>query len=144
MTNPLTIISNSELETANFAKDCARQAKNGDIFTLNGTLGMGKSVFARAFIQSLNNDIGDIPSPTFTLVQNYDTNKGTIWHFDLYRIHTPEEIYEIGWEEALSDGIVLIEWPERLGTLLPAKRNAVIFEDLSATSRKITLTRHGE
>jgi tRNA threonylcarbamoyladenosine biosynthesis protein TsaE len=60
-----------------------------------------------------------VPSPTFTLVEVYDTAHGTYWHFDLYRLETPEQVFELGWEEARAEGIVLLEWPERLGPLLP-------------------------
>ncbi|MFP4098738.1 MAG: tRNA (adenosine(37)-N6)-threonylcarbamoyltransferase complex ATPase subunit type 1 TsaE, partial [Alphaproteobacteria bacterium] len=63
----------------------------------------------------------EVPSPTFTLLQTYDSKLGVLWHFDLYRLCDPDEIYEIGWEEALGrdDGVVLVEWPERLGDLMP-------------------------
>lgn len=148
MASTTTMISNSENETIAFARQCAANAQNRDIFTLQGTLGMGKSVFARAFIQSLAGEDIDVPSPTFTLVQTYETTKGPIWHFDLYRIEESEEIYEIGWEEALSDGIVLIEWPERLeetlSGLMPEQRKEIIFESLSPESRKITFINHNE
>lgn len=144
MSAPVMVTSQSEAETIAFAQQCAHTAQNGDIFTLQGTLGMGKSVFARAFIRELTGEEIDVPSPTFTLVQTYDTDKGQVWHFDLYRTEDPDEIYEIGWEEALSDGILLIEWPERLGTHLPRKRKEIIFEGITAESRKITLTQYGE
>lgn len=137
-----TIESGNEAETIAFAQECAANAQNGDIFTLSGPLGAGKSVFCRAFIQYLTGHETTVPSPTFTLVQTYDTTKAPIWHFDLYRIEDPEEIYEIGWEEALSDGILLIEWPERLGSFLPDCTKEIIFEVLDSESRKIQLTHH--
>ena len=68
-----------------------------------------------------------MPSPTFTLVEVYETPGGTYWHFDLYRLETPEQVFELGWEEARAGGIVLLEWPERLGPLLP-KHLSVILE----------------
>ena len=142
MTMPVMITSESEDSTVDFAKKCARQAKPGDIFTLHGTLGMGKSVFSRGFIRELMKENVDVPSPTFTLVQTYETSQGTIWHFDLYRIEDPEEIYEIGWEEALDNGICLIEWPERLGNLMPQVRKEIIFEGIEYNTRKITLTEY--
>jgi tRNA threonylcarbamoyladenosine biosynthesis protein TsaE len=109
----------SEDETAALAAQLAAGAAKGDVFTLQGVLGAGKSVFARGFIRSLAGQNTEVPSPTFTLIQTYDTAKGSIWHFDLYRLKDPEEIYETGWEEALADGITLVEWPQRLGNLLP-------------------------
>lgn len=132
-------------DTIQFAQACAKQAENGDVFMLHGPLGAGKTEFSRAFIRHLTgNDDLEVPSPTFTLVQTYETNKAPIWHFDLYRLEDPQEIYEIGWEEALSDGILLIEWPERLGTLMPAVRKEIIITPTSDESRKIELIHHQE
>ncbi len=140
----MMITSKSEKDTIAFAQNCARDSVLGDVFTLQGALGAGKSVFCRAFIQELMGKAIDVPSPTFTLLQSYDSPKGMIWHFDLYRIEDPQEIYEIGWEEALSDGILLVEWPERLGSFLPNNRKEIIFEVTSAESRHIHLTHHKE
>ncbi len=112
-------ISNSEKETINIAHKFASSLKKGDVICLYGNLGVGKSVFARALIRKLtNNPEEEVPSPTFTLVQTYGDN---IFHYDLYRIEDPEEIWELNWEEAISDSITLVEWPERLGYLLPNK-----------------------
>ncbi len=94
----------------------------GDIIALAGDLGAGKTTFARFFIRRLGGDDIEVPSPTFNLVLAYDTPAGTIWHFDLYRLEAPEEAYELGIEEAFADGISLIEWPDRLGSLLPDER----------------------
>lgn len=111
-------ICRNEEETANFAAQIADEAKAGDVFALYGTLGMGKSVFARGFIQSLTN-AEEVPSPTFTLVQSYEALDFEIYHFDLYRLKSPEEIFELGMEEALYEGVCLIEWPEKMGGYLP-------------------------
>jgi tRNA threonylcarbamoyladenosine biosynthesis protein TsaE len=132
-------ISQTESETARIAAEIARAAKPGDIYALRGNLGAGKSVFARAFVQSLMEADIDVPSPTFTLVQTYDAPTAMIWHFDLYRLKDPEEIYEIGWEEAISDGICLIEWPERLGTLAPTSMQHIHIEITGAHSRSIRM-----
>lgn len=136
------IISHSEEETAHLARTLATSAQAGDIFTLKGTLGMGKSVFARNFIQELAGAEIEVPSPTFTLVQTYETPKAPIWHFDLYRIEEPEEIYEIGWEEAVGQAILLIEWPERLGNILPNERTEIEFEMLGRGLRTITVNNY--
>lgn len=136
---PSTIETSSEAETKKFAIQCAENAKAGDIFLLNGPLGAGKSVFARGFIQHLAGAEIDVPSPTFTLVQIYDTAKASLWHFDLYRLEAPDEIYELGWEEALNNNILLIEWPERLGQLKPDTYKEIIIDPLANESRKITL-----
>jgi tRNA threonylcarbamoyladenosine biosynthesis protein TsaE len=115
--------SGSEEETARFAASLAPQLRQGDTLLLHGNLGTGKTVFARALIRALSGDETlEVPSPTFTLVQTYDTPLGALWHFDLYRLEKGEEIYELGWEEALSGGLMLVEWPERLGGLVPPSR----------------------
>ncbi|TNE37372.1 MAG: tRNA (adenosine(37)-N6)-threonylcarbamoyltransferase complex ATPase subunit type 1 TsaE [Alphaproteobacteria bacterium] len=91
----------------------------GDILCLKGDLGAGKTAFARGLIRELARDPGlTVPSPTFTLVQTYELDPCPVWHFDLYRLEAPEEIWELGFEEALGD-ICLIEWPERAEGLIP-------------------------
>ena len=104
--------------TEALARKLASVALLGDIFLLYGTLGMGKSVFARAFIQALT-DTKEVPSPTFTLVQTYEAPNFDIYHYDLYRLKSPEEIWELNIEEAFHEGVSLIEWPEKMGAYLP-------------------------
>ena len=86
----------------------------GDSLLLYGPLGMGKSTLARGLIRALTTPDEDVPSPTFTLVQFYESDP-PVAHFDLYRLTRPEEAFEIGLDEALDEGAALIEWPERLG-----------------------------
>ena len=107
--------------TAQLAAAAASAARAGDLIALHGPLGAGKTTFARGFLRALGVK-GEIPSPTFTLVQTYDTTAGEVWHCDLYRIEAPGEIAELGIEEALDSAIVLVEWPDRLGAAPPAPR----------------------
>lgn len=135
--------TSSETETITAAAEFAATLNPRDIVLLDGDLGMGKSVFSRAIIRALtsNPDL-DVPSPTFTLAQTYDTPKGDVWHFDLYRLKDPEELYEIGWEDALTSGILLVEWPERLDYLTPKKAIKVtLTQGDTPTSRVITIER---
>ena len=120
--DPIDISLPDPAATAHLARRLADVARPGDLIALRGTLGMGKTEFARAFIQHLAGPEEEVPSPTFTLVQSYDTASGTIWHFDLYRLTRPDDAWELGFEDALADGITLIEWPERLAGALPARR----------------------
>jgi tRNA threonylcarbamoyladenosine biosynthesis protein TsaE len=84
----------------------------------------------------------NVPSPTFTLIQTYNTELGEVYHFDLYRLKSPEELYEIGWEDALSSGILLVEWPERLGYLTPKTAISVTIQSgKTPESRSITIER---
>lgn len=138
-----TIVNQAGMEA--LARTLASMAKPRDVILLYGDLGMGKTVFSRAFVQSLTSPDEDVPSPTFTLVQLYDTDKGTIWHFDLYRLKQPDEVYELGFEEALSDGISLIEWPERAERLYPRNRLEIrITAGDTPDERRIALIPHGD
>jgi tRNA threonylcarbamoyladenosine biosynthesis protein TsaE len=87
---------------------------------LDGPVGAGKSHIARAAIRALAGEATEVPSPSFTLVQTYDTVQGEVWHADLYRLTGPDEVLELGLAEAMQSAIVLIEWPDRLGTLTPS------------------------
>jgi tRNA threonylcarbamoyladenosine biosynthesis protein TsaE len=146
-----------EAATAALARRLAGLARPGDVIALAGELGTGKTSFARAFIRSLplgggeeNATDGDaagddeIPSPTFTLVQIYQRRPAPVWHFDLYRLERPEEAYELDLEDALTGAISLIEWPERLGPLLPPERLDVrLFFTDDGGGRRVELVGHG-
>lgn len=132
-------ICTNEDETAKIAHEIASSIRFPSIILLNGDLGAGKTAFSRAFIRHLMNDLDlTVPSPTYTLVQVYDDE--TIWHFDLYRMNAPDEIYDLGWEEALQAKLCLIEWPDRLGSLKPKNAINITIDVLQDDVRRITLT----
>lgn len=105
--------------TTAFGTRLARVLRPGTTVLLEGPLGAGKSHLARAAIQALAGPGIDVPSPTYTLVQTYDTLRGDLWHADLYRLTDPIEVEELGLVEAMEEAIVLVEWPDRLGALRP-------------------------
>ena len=98
----------------------AAAAAPGDVIALIGNLGAGKTVFARAFIRARCNTDEEVPSPTFTLLQTYDSANAVIYHFDLYRLAAADEVWETGIEDAFADGVSVIEWADRIDGLLPA------------------------
>jgi len=105
--------------TERLAAKLAKRAKPGDVIGLKGPLGAGKTTFARGFISARFGPT-EVPSPTFTLVQTYEGEDGAIWHFDLYRLKSADEAEELGLDEARRSAVLLIEWPERLGAMMPA------------------------
>jgi len=105
--------------TAGMAAALGARLHAGDVLLLEGPVGAGKTHFARALIQSILIEFEDVPSPTFTLVQTYETTRGTLWHTDLYRIGSVYEIEELGLFEAFETSICLVEWPDRLGETVP-------------------------
>ena len=126
---PLVVPLPDLAATQRLGRALAAILRPGDVVALHGDLGAGKTALARALIRALPSPPGgpegtaeeEVPSPTFTLVQTYERAPAPVWHFDLYRIEDPSEVHELGLDEALAEGIVLIEWPERLGRLLPAE-----------------------
>jgi len=131
--------------TETLARFVAHRACRGDVIGLGGELGAGKTVFARAFIHARAGDVKeDVPSPTFTLAQIYDLAEFPIWHFDLYRLAKAEDAVELGIEDAFADGVSLIEWPGRLGALLPRDRlDILLTQGASADARHAVLVGHG-
>ena len=110
---------NSPEETAELAARIAGALRPGDCLLLEGVIGAGKTHFARHLIQSLMDVPEDVPSPTFTLVQTYDVPAGELWHTDLYRLSSLDELEELGLTEAFENAICLVEWPDRLLELTP-------------------------
>jgi len=124
-------------ETKSLARKLAADAKRGDCYCLTGDLGAGKTEFARAFIRELCGDI-TVASPTFNILQIYE-NKIPIYHFDLYRIKNEDELEEVGIEDALDNGITLIEWPQIAQNLLPDDRFEIHIDILDENKRKIII-----
>jgi N-acetylmuramate 1-kinase len=119
----------NEAATVALAEDLAAVLRPGDTVALVGDLGAGKSTLARALIRALADDDGlEVPSPTFTLVQSYDLPRLTLAHFDLYRLSDADELDELGFDEAIADGVVLVEWPDRAGARLPDDALIVVIE----------------
>lgn len=120
MPKPVTLPLDDVAATEALAARLAARARRGDAILLEGPLGAGKSTLARAFLRAACGDPAlEVPSPTFTLVQGYDLPAGPAFHFDLWRLEGPADLAELGWDEA-REGIVLVEWPDRLGALRPA------------------------
>ncbi len=134
-------IINSQQEMAILAQEIARSSKVGEIIGLNGTLGAGKSFFARNFINSLSNQEQTVTSPTFNLVFSYPTAKGEIFHFDLYRLKSEEELENIGFFDAIKNGICLIEWPEIAKKFLKKNYTEIVIKILGEEQREITITK---
>jgi tRNA threonylcarbamoyl adenosine modification protein YjeE len=127
------------------AERLAKRCVAGDCLLLYGDLGAGKTTFARRFIQSLAGGQQEVLSPTFSLVQRYDTSLGcSLSHFDLYRLKQAQELLEIGFEDVLGQDIVLIEWPQIAGDMLPddALTIEIAYTD-NAQQREVRLTGRG-
>ncbi|WP_026784954.1 tRNA (adenosine(37)-N6)-threonylcarbamoyltransferase complex ATPase subunit type 1 TsaE [Pleomorphomonas koreensis] len=141
----LSVSVADEAGTRRLADDIAAIVRPGDVIALHGDLGMGKSAFARAVVRRLAGDPGlDVPSPTFTLLQGYETARFPVHHFDLYRLADPDELLEIGFADAVGEGVTLIEWPERAGGELPADRlDVIISEGEGRDGRRFALVPHG-
>ncbi len=116
---PISLSLRSPARTADLAAAVAARLAPGDCLLLEGPIGAGKTHFARHLIRAILRVDEDVPSPTFTLVQTYDTRAGPLWHADLYRLATPDEIEELGLTDAFDSAICLVEWPEILGPLTP-------------------------
>jgi len=153
-----------EAATLALARSLTGLLQAGDVVFLIGDLGTGKTTFARGLINALPpvgaTGVGDtgpdgvgsgaaagdeeVPSPTFTLVQIYERRPAPVWHVDLYRLERPEEVEELGLEEAAGEAITLIEWPERLGQRIPADRLEVqLSYGEDANARSVLLVGYG-
>ena len=130
------MILHDEEETTAAGAALARQARAGDVITLSGPLGVGKTAFARGFLAALGHK-GEVPSPSFAIVQPYEALEPPVWHVDLYRLEDPSEVDELGLDSA-GEGILLVEWPEHGGEGLWRDALALSLEFADAGARRLT------
>lgn len=115
----LTLALPDATATESLGRRLAELLRPGDVVLLEGPIGAGKSCLARAFIRARLGEAEEVPSPTFTLVQVYPDAETEIWHADLYRLTHPDEVWELGLDQAFETAICLVEWPDRLGRHRP-------------------------
>jgi len=140
MPSPIaTLALPDEAATDRLAEHLAPRLAGGDSLLLSGPIGAGKSHFARHLIRTRLGRDTEVPSPTYTLVQTYEDPDADIWHCDLYRLGSPDEALELGLDEAMETAICLIEWPDRLGDLAPARALGLAF-DPGADGTRVTLS----
>lgn len=137
----------SEKETRAFAREFAGSLKGGEVLVLTGDLGGGKTTFTRGLAEGLDLD-GAVTSPTFVIMQIYKPKKSspkklTLYHYDLYRIKTVDELYNLGFEDFLNDekAVVILEWGEKFLEVLPATVKQITFKNLGGDEREITVTK---
>lgn len=133
-----TIPIDTETDMSALGARIAEMLAPGMVVGLSGDLGAGKTTLVRGILQHLCGDI-EVPSPTYTIVQTYDTQIGEIWHCDMYRLQRPEDAYELGLLDAFEDAICLIEWPDKLGSIMPDDSRVIKIE-MTEKGRSVTLT----
>ena len=136
------------LECTELGEKISKFLNIGDVIMLNGDIGTGKTHFARSLINSrmfLENIISDVSSPSYNIVNVYDNIFPIIWHVDLYRLNSSEEIYELGLFSFFDEVIMIIEWPDKMGNLKPKRYLEFIFEEISdINKRKVSIRTYGE
>lgn len=125
-----------ERATEDLGRQLAKRLRAGDVVTLSGPLGVGKTALARAVIRSLGHG-GDVPSPSFAIVQPYEDLDPPVWHVDLYRIEEAAELEELGLD-SLSDAVLLVEWPERAGDTAWPEALQIALDFGEGTARRLT------
>ena len=136
----MQVTTHSEDETAALGRELAASLSAGDVLLLYGDLGAGKTAFVRGLAEGLGVERDEVSSPTFTLIQEYRGGRLPLFHVDLYRIDDPREFDELGLDEIAEDGVLAIEWAERLAARLkPSRYVAVRIEHGDGDSRLITL-----
>ncbi len=139
--------SHSPEETYEFAKRLGQESRSGEVYTLTGDLGAGKTLFAQGFAAGLGIH-ETVSSPTFTIMQMYEGGRLPFYHFDVYRISSVDEMEEVGWEDYFyGDGVCIVEWAELVEEILPAGRIAIRIEkdpNKGFDYRRITVERTGK
>src|SRR6201998_4230898 len=142
-----TVTLANEQATLRFAADIASALEPGDLVTLSGDLGAGKTTFARALIRHLARDPAiEVPSPSFTLIQTYDLERFTVVHADLYRVSGSSELAELGFEDLPAGAVTLLEWPDRAAGFLPPDRldiTITLAPELGLQHRNLRVTGYG-
>ncbi len=141
--NKELVLSNID-DTKKLAEKIAQLITKHDVITLSGDLGVGKTTFTRMLINAIAEKEIEVLSPTFTIVQPYEFPKYTLWHFDLYRIEKESELMEIGFYDALDNGVSIIEWPQIAKSHLPKNKLDILLSFIDDNSRKVTLIGEGK
>jgi tRNA threonylcarbamoyladenosine biosynthesis protein TsaE len=134
-----TVTTQSEDETATLGRELAATLSAGDVLLLYGDLGAGKTAFVRGLAEGLGVSRDEVSSPTFTLIQEYRGGRVTLFHVDLYRIEDPREFDELGLEEIAEEGVLAIEWAERLPEP-PPHAIRISIEHVGEAERRVTIT----
>ena len=130
----MKLLLNNIKDTIKLGQKLAKISKKDDIFCLKGALGTGKTTLARSFIKFLTNS-NKVLSPTFPMLLTYEYDNNIIWHYDMYRLKNPSDVWNLSLEDALNNGIIIIEWPEIIEHLIPHKRIDIIIKDLNNEKR---------
>ena len=130
----MKVLLSNVKDTIKLGEKIALLAKKNEIICLKGDLGTGKTTLARSFIKCLTNS-NKVLSPTFPMLLTYEYEDNIIWHYDMYRLKQPGDVWNLSLEDALNNGIIIIEWPEIIEYLLPEKRIEIVIKDLSNNAR---------
>ena len=139
----MKVLLNNVGDTIKLGEKIAKIAKQDEIICLKGDLGTGKTTLARSFIKYLT-DSNKVLSPTFPLLLTYEYKDNIIWHYDMYRLKQPADVWNLSLEDALNNGIIIIEWPEIIEYLLPKKRIEIVIKDLSNNARSAEINGNQE